>query len=38
MKNDFKLIPAAFTPFDKNGEVNLAAIPAYAALLEKSCK
>lgn len=34
--NDFRLnglLPAVFTPFDKNGEVNYLAIPAYAEKL-----
>ena len=30
------LIDAPFTPFDADGNVNLAPIPAYAAMLQKN--
>ena len=30
------MIDAPFTPFDANGEINLAPIPEYAALLARN--
>lgn len=36
MKKIIGLINAPFTPFDKNGDVNLKPIPEYAALLQRN--